>query len=186
MIIISNSNEEKLPGNLVDNKVNFESHVGSLWRKAGQKINALARLKNYLTSDQRRLLLNFGIKSQFTYCPLIWVFTLRYLNNALNNNIYEGALRLIYKDHEKSFNSILTESNLKTIHQKNLEFFAIEMYKFENGLSPSIMIIFPSQDKNFLLSESFRNFPPQLKSMGNLLRKSFTEDHNYGSYSLIT
>ena len=69
MIIISNSNEEKLPGNLVDNKVNFESHVGSLWRKASQKINALARLKNYLTSDQRRLLLNFGIKSQFTYCP---------------------------------------------------------------------------------------------------------------------
>ena len=52
------------------------------------------------------------MKSQFTYYPLIWMFTSRYLNNALNN-IHERALRLIYNDHEKSLNSILTESNLK-------------------------------------------------------------------------
>ena len=66
------------------------------------------------------------------------MFTSRYLNNALNN-VHERALRLIYNDHEKSFNSILTENNLKTIHQKNLEFLAIELYKFQNGLSPPIM-----------------------------------------------
>ena len=42
--------------------------------------------------------------------------TSRYLINALNN-IHERALRLIYNDDEKSFNSILTENNLKTIHQ---------------------------------------------------------------------
>ena len=66
------------------------------------------------------------------------MFTSRYLNNALNN-IHERALRLIHNDHEKSFNSILTENNLKTIHQKNLEFLAIEIYKFQNGLSPPIM-----------------------------------------------
>ena len=66
------------------------------------------------------------------------MFTSRYLNNALNN-VHERALRLIYNDHEKSFNSILTENNLKTIHQKNLEFIAIEIYKFQNDLSPPIM-----------------------------------------------
>ena len=135
---ITSSNEEKLLGIFLDSKLNFESHIGSLCRKAGQKISALARLKNYLTSNQRNLLLNSVIKSQFTYCPLIWMFTSRYLNNALNN-IHERALRLIYNDHEKSFNSILTENNLKTIHQKNLEFLAIEIYKFQNGLSLPIM-----------------------------------------------
>ena len=135
---ITSSNEEKLLGIFLDSKLNFESHIGSLCRKAGQKISALARLKNYLTSDQRNLLLNSVIKSQFTYCPLIWMFTSRYLSNALNN-IHERALRLIYNDHEKSFNSILTENNLKTIHQKNLESLAIEIYKFQNGLSPPIM-----------------------------------------------
>ena len=127
---ITSSNEEKLLGIFLDSKVNFESHIASLFRKTGEKINALVRLKN--------LLLNSVIKSQFTYCPLIWMFTSHYLNNALNN-IHERALRLIYNDHEKSFNSILTENNLKTIHQKNLEFLAIEIYKFQNGLSPPIM-----------------------------------------------
>ena len=46
---------------------------------------------------------------------------------------------MIYNDHQKLFNSILTESNLKTIHHKKLEFPAIEIYKFQNGSSPPIM-----------------------------------------------
>ena len=109
-IKITCSNEEKLLGIFLDSKLNFESHIGSLCRKAGQKLSVLARLKNYLTSDQRNLLNNSVIKSQFTYCPLIWMFTSRYLNNALNN-VHERALRLIYNDHEKSFNSILIENS---------------------------------------------------------------------------
>ena len=66
------------------------------------------------------------------------MFTSRDLNNALNN-VHERALELINNDHEKLLNSILTENNLKTIHQKHLEFLAIEIYKFQNGLSPPIM-----------------------------------------------
>ena len=49
------------------------------------RLDALSWLKNYLTSDQRNLLLNSVIKSQLTYYPLTWMFTTRYLNNALNN-----------------------------------------------------------------------------------------------------
>ena len=60
------------------------------------------------------------------------------LNNAVNN-IRKQTLRLIYNDHEKSFNSILTDNNQKTILQKNLEFLATEIYKLQNGLSPPIM-----------------------------------------------
>ena len=82
-----------------DSKLNFESHINSFWRKSGQKINALARLKNYLPSDQTNLLLILSIirngkslrllwlcfvmKSQFSYRPLTWMFTSRYRNNAL-------------------------------------------------------------------------------------------------------
>ena len=66
------------------------------------------------------------------------MFTSRYLNNALNN-IHERALRVIYNDHKKPFNIILTENNLKNINQKILEFLAVEIYKFRNGLSLPIM-----------------------------------------------
>ena len=71
---VTSTNEEKLLGIFRDSKLNFGSHIGTLCRKVGQKINALCRLKNYLASDQRNLL-NPVIKSQFTYCPLIWMFT---------------------------------------------------------------------------------------------------------------
>ena len=88
-----------------------------------KKINALARLKNYLTSDQINLLLNSVIKSY--YCPLIWMFTSRYLNNALNN-IHERALRLIYIRSREIVYCILTENNPKTIQQKTFNFLQLK------------------------------------------------------------
>ena len=72
---------------------------------------------------------------------------------------------IIYNGHDKSFNSILIENNLKTIHKKNLEFLAIKIHKFQNGLPPPIKndIFFSRQ--TFIISESFRNFPPQLNTL---------------------
>ena len=49
---ITSYNEEKLLGIFLDSKLKFESHIGSLCRKAGQKISALARLKNYLNQSK--------------------------------------------------------------------------------------------------------------------------------------
>ena len=46
---INSSNKEKLLGILLDSKRNFESHIGPLFRKANQKLIAIARLKDYLT-----------------------------------------------------------------------------------------------------------------------------------------
>ena len=69
---------------LLENKLNFDSHITSLCKKAGQKLSALARINHYLTPDQKLLLLNSVVKSQFSYCLLIWVLTSRYLNNPLN------------------------------------------------------------------------------------------------------
>ena len=45
---ITSSNAEKLLGIFLDSKLNLERHIASLCRKESQKINALARLKNYL------------------------------------------------------------------------------------------------------------------------------------------
>ena len=89
------------------------------------------------------------------------MFTSRYLNNALNN-VHERALRLIYNDHEKLFNSISTENHLKTIHQKNLE-----IYKFQNGLSPQIMndIFFSRQ--NIYSLRKFQELSTSTKNMVN-------------------
>ena len=68
---IASFNEGKLLGILLESKLNFDSHFTSLCIKASQKLSALARMNNYLTPDQKLLLLNSVVKSQFSYYPLI-------------------------------------------------------------------------------------------------------------------
>ena len=55
---LASSNYEKLLGILIDLDLSFDKHIKLLCRKAGQKLNALAQTSNYLTHDQKRLLLN--------------------------------------------------------------------------------------------------------------------------------
>ena len=82
---IASSNKEKLLGIHLDNKLNFDSGITSLCKKAGKKLRALGRANHYPTPNQEILLLNSVVKFQISYCPLISIITSKYLNNALNN-----------------------------------------------------------------------------------------------------
>ena len=77
------SSYEKLLGILINRDLNFDKHIKC--RRAGQKLNAVARIRNYLTHDQKRLLLNSIIKFQFSYCPLIWMFMFLEQSNQSNS-----------------------------------------------------------------------------------------------------
>ena len=85
---LAGSSYEKLLGILIDRDLSFDKYIKLLCRKAGQKLNALARISNYLTHDQDGLLLSSMIKSQFSYCPLIWMFYSRSLSSLIYR-IYE-------------------------------------------------------------------------------------------------
>ena len=74
------------------------------------------------------------IKSQFNYCPLVWMFCSRKSNNLINK-VQERALRLITNDYQSSFN-ILHEFS---IHQSNLQTLLIELYKITHQIAPPIM-----------------------------------------------
>ena len=75
------------------------------------------------------------IESQFNYCPLVWMFHSRTMNNRINK-LHERALKLVYKNSELSFEELLELDNSKTVHQKNLQRLAIEMYKVKNNIAP--------------------------------------------------
>ena len=74
-LLLENSKEEVVLGVTIDNKLTFDSHIKSICRKAGQKLGALLRITNYLNSSQKKLIFSGMIKSQFSYCPLIWMFS---------------------------------------------------------------------------------------------------------------
>ena len=103
---ITSSSNEKLFGILFNNKFDFDEHFTSLCRKASQNLNALARIEQYMNLAQRWLIMNTFIFSQFGYCPLVWTFHSRKLDNRINN-IHERALRIVYKDYEYTFQQLL-------------------------------------------------------------------------------
>ena len=63
-----------------------------------------------LKLKQRELLSNAFITVQVCYAPVIWMFHSRNLNNRINQ-IYEKALRLVYKDYTSSFDEFLLKDN---------------------------------------------------------------------------
>ena len=92
--LIWESCEEKLLGVIIDKNLNFNSHLTTLCKKVGQKVTALARIVKLLPSHKRRLILKTFVESQFSYCPLVWMFCSRKMNMKVNY-IHERALRLV-------------------------------------------------------------------------------------------
>ena len=91
------SKSQKLLGVEIDRTLNFNDHVRILCNKAGKKLSVLARLSNFMSITQKRIIMKSFIESQFGYCPLVWMFHSRSLNNRINH-IHERALRIVYKD----------------------------------------------------------------------------------------
>ena len=83
-VCYKNSKEEVILGITIDNKLNFDSHRKNMCKKTGQKLNALSRISTFLNKDQKKIIFNAMIKSQFSYCPLIWMFSSRQSNNLIN------------------------------------------------------------------------------------------------------
>ena len=88
-------------------------------KKSGQKLNALSRISTFLSEDQKRIVFNAMINSQFSYCPLIWMFYSRQSNNVINK-FHERSLTLITNDENSSFETLLQKDRDITAHQKNL------------------------------------------------------------------
>ena len=66
------------------------------------------------------------------------MFHSRVLNNKLNK-LHERALRIVYNNSTLSFDELLSLDNSFTIHERNVQKLAIEMYKVQNNLSPRFM-----------------------------------------------
>ena len=93
-----------------------------------------------MDTKKRRVLMKAFITSQFTYCPLVWMFHSRTLTNRIDK-IHERALRLAYKNETfLSFDYLLKRDRSVSIHQKNLQILATEIYNTKNNdLGPKIM-----------------------------------------------
>ena len=64
--------------------------------------------------------MNAFFKSQFTYCPLIWLCHSREKNNKINR-LHERCLRMIYNDKQSPFNVHLEKDGSVSINERNIK-----------------------------------------------------------------
>ena len=57
----------------------------------------------------------------------------------LINKLHEKALRLVYRDKRLTFELLLEKDKSFSIHERNLQKLAVEMYKVKHGLCPDVM-----------------------------------------------
>ena len=61
------------------------------------------------------------------------------MSNNKINHLYERSLRIVYKDNISSFEDLLKRDKSFTIHQRNIQSLAIELFKVKGNLSNNIM-----------------------------------------------
>ena len=99
--ITTHKERKNIVGIRFDSNLSLENQFSNRCKKANQKLHALARIVSYKDFDKQKCLME-AFKSQFKYCPLVWMFHRRKLNNRINK-IHERALRLTYEDTHSSF-----------------------------------------------------------------------------------
>ena len=159
------SESEKLLGVTISNKLNFNNHLQKILKKANQKVHVFARIIPYMSVPKRKLLMNYFFISQFHYCPLVWMCHSSLMNTKINR-LHEKCLRIDYSDKTSSFEELLEKDGSVTIHTRNLEVLATEMFKVYRNLSPNIVAeIFHARRNNYNLRHSWFFSIPYVKTV---------------------
>ena len=94
-----------------------------------------------MNPQKRKVLMNAFFNAQFNYCPLIWMLHSRQNNNKIKH-LHERCLRLIHNDKLSSYEELLEKDGSVSIHHKNIQSLAIEMFQIKHGQSPEIASFF--------------------------------------------
>ena len=87
--------------------------------------------------------------SQFSYCPLGWMYHSRTNNNKMKR-LHDRCLRVVYNDKQSSFNESLEKDDSVSIHMRNIQILATKIYKLVNNLLP------PGMNRVFKLNSDSR------------------------------
>ena len=121
----------------IDSKLNYDCLINHLCNKTSKKLRALARVTPYMTLEKKKIVMNSFFNAHFNYSPLFWMLHSRKNNNKIKH-LHELCLRLTYSDKKSSYENLLEKDNSVSIHHKNIQALAIEMFKVKHKLCPEI------------------------------------------------
>ena len=100
------------------------------------------------------MIFNPLIKSQFSFCPLVWMLCSKQSNNMINK-ILERALRIALNDHISDFETMLRNTYDITIRHRKIQTLISGLFKMKYDLAPSIM---DSMLNRRTICYNFKNF----------------------------
>ena len=118
-------------------------------------------------------------KSQFSYCPLSWMFHSRTSNSKINR-LQEICLHIIYSYNTSSFTDLLEIDKSVSVHYRNIQVLATELQKFVNGESPTLvsdsfklnnMTLYNTRNRSTFYSQPVRTVLHSTESLCHLVPK---------------
>ena len=137
-IEIKTKTEVKLLGITIDDKLNFDKHIGNICSRAGGQLNSLYRLSKFMSPITIRAAINCFVLSNFNYCSLAWLFTTAKSKRKIEK-IHERALKLSSNDVTNSYEEMLQKLGKCTMEQDRLKKLCIEIYKTLHDLNAPYM-----------------------------------------------
>ena len=129
------TSSEELLGIKPASNLTFNDHFISLCSKANKRLSALSRVSKYMGINDRHIILKSYIFSVFNYCLLVCICHSR----SLKLTEYRKEHCELCIETKSRFKELIQKDKSITIHQKNLQYLAIETYKVKMDISPKIM-----------------------------------------------
>ena len=85
-----------------------------------------------------KILYNTFVMSKFNYCPLIWMYHGKTSNNRIDH-VQKRALRILHNDFNMPFEVLLSRTDERKVHVKNLQKLMLQIYKCLSEKTPSFM-----------------------------------------------
>ena len=109
----------KLLGILLDDQLNVNLHISNICKSASKQLKSLVRLKCFLGFEERKVLINGFILSDFNYCFLVWsISSAKSLNKV--ENLQKGAFRFLHNAYSSSYEELLKKSGKSTVNVSNI------------------------------------------------------------------
>ena len=126
-----------------------------------------------MSLNKRRLLMKTFVESSFNYCPSIWMLQSRRLNNKINN-VYKRSMRIVYTYYKSTFHELLNKDASFSVHHRNTQTLAIEIYKYSYGFYQQLWGKFLKLTERYhITSEYTMSFPAEFLKQWNMEQEHF-------------
>ena len=132
------TNWVKLLGTKIVSRLNFEPHVSDLCKSASRQLDALLKLKLYLTFEARKILIESFVYSNFNCCSLVRNFiSAKTINNI--ESVQKRALQSLFDNYESSYDTLLLKAKKPTLMVQRHRYLCPEIYRTVSGRNLSYM-----------------------------------------------